>query len=490
MCGVIGIITSQGDESLGAAEQVAQGLMALQHRGQDAAGILSFDEARQKFCQIKDRGLATQVLGNVAHLPGNMAIGHTRYATVGDNGERDLQPLVNDGPDGASPVGMVHNGNLVNYPSLAEDISRQRQTPLQTGNDLELLMHLWCRGWKDAAQPAFQNCIQAAQNILLNAQGAYALVGLIPELGLIALRDPAGIRPLVLGQRPNAKGHPDICICSETGALRFLGHQYLREVAPGELLLVTPEGEIHSHKFKPRPPAHCMFEWAYFAGAEGSIEQRSVYSARLNLGHLLGRKIAPMIERGDFHPQVVCPVPDTGRTAAIALAETLRLPYREGLMKNRYIQRSFILETQAQRERAVELKLTPVESEVAGKNILLADDSLVRGTTGQRIVKRLKDYGAREVVLALSCPPIKHPCFYGIDFPHTSQLVASEKTPPQVAEHIGADGVVYLDEEDLPRAIGLANLCMACVNGHYPVGANHAEEFARQRYRRHHGRRE
>ncbi len=527
MCGVVGIATSANNAQ--AAAEVARGLMALQHRGQDAAGLLSFDHSEQKFHQVKDRGLVSQVLDAPARkMPGQLAIGHTRYTTVGNSHSRDFQPLVSD--EGI-PVGMVHNGNLVNYTSLAKEVLHRRERPLQTGNDLELLLHLWCR--KLDKTPTIKNCLQAAQNILTKARGAYSLVGILPSIGLFALRDPAGIRPLVLGRRERDNGRADYCVCSETGALRFLGYQYLREVAPGELLVIDQNGELFSHILtknynenrisahnlgqiggkqtgateacslhvarsdsaadpqdglkceyvETQRPAHCMFEWVYFAGAEGSIEKRSVYSARLNLGRLLARKIAPMIERGEIHPDVVCPVPDTGRTAAIALAEALQLPYREGLIKNRYVQRSFILKNQAERERAVELKLTPVESVVAGKNVLLADDSLVRGTTARQIIKLLKRYGAREVVLALSCPPIKFPCFYGIDFPFASHLVASQRTPSQIAEKVGADAVVYLDEADLPRAIGTTKLCSACLNGNYPVGAEHAEEFAHERRR-------
>ena len=402
---------------------------------------------------------------------------------MGNSDARDLQPLVSDeGIPGGGGGAWFTTANLVNYTSLAKEVLRERERPLQTGNDLELLLHLWCR--KLEQTPTMEGCLQAAQNVLERASGAYSLVGILPSVGLFALRDPAGIRPLVLGSRER-DGHTDYCICSETGALRFLGYQYLREVAPGELLVIDRDGELFSHLFETtletKRPSHCMFEWVYFAGAEGRIEQHSVYSARLNLGRLLGRKIAPMIERGEIRPEVVCPVPDTGRTAAIALAEGLGLPYREGLMKNRYVQRSFILENQAQRERAVELKLTPVESIVCGKNVLLADDSLVRGTTARQIIKLLKRYGAREVVLALSCPPIKFPCFYGIDFPFASHLVASGRTPSQVAEWVGADAVIYLDEADLPRAIGTAKLCSACLNGNYPVGADYAEEFARGR---------
>ncbi len=508
MCGVVGIIGPSEKVGVSVSEATAskenlegervpfwaayeafRGLLTLQHRGQDAAGILSFDSSRQRFFQEKDLGLVAQVFdqSNLSNLYGNMAIGHTRYATVGSDGRNDLQPLVTGLPFG---MGMVHNGNLVNYHSLANYLKTDLKQQLLTNNDLEVLLNLWCHNLlshqETGEQPIlFEHCVKAAQKIFEMAKGAYAVVGLMAGTGLFAFRDPDGIRPLVLGRRER-KGSPgvfDYCVCSETLALNFLGYEYVRDVAPGEVLLITEQGQVFSKVCETlTQPSHCMFEWIYFAGAESALQQRSVYSVRLNLGRVLGKKVASLMKSGKISPDFVCPVPDTSRTASISLAESLGLPYREGLIKNRYIQRSFILDSQEKREKAVELKLSPVRSEIEGKNILLVDDSVVRGTTSKKIIELLKRYGAKDVTLAVTCPPLRHGCFYGIDFPLPSQLIARGKSVEKIAEWVGANRVIYLEEKDLFEAIGLESLCMACVNSRYPTAIDDAEEFLRRRY--------
>jgi amidophosphoribosyltransferase len=508
MCGVIGIIgpkevpgTNFTDELVAstshiksrvpcwAAYEAYRGLLTLQHRGQDAAGVLSFDSQRQKFYQKKELGLVAQVFDqeNIESLVGNMAVGHTRYATVGGDGENDLQPLVTGFPFG---VGMVHNGNLVNYHSLVDHLNKNLHQQLLTNNDLEVLLNLWChsilsqRG-SEHGPFLFEHCVKAAKSIFDVANGAYAVVGLMAGAGLFGFRDPGGIRPLVMGRRERA-GQPgvyDYCLTSETLALNFLDYTYVRDIAPGEVVLINEQGEVFSEVVVDRPrKSHCMFEWVYFAGAESSIEGKSVYGTRLNLGAVLSKKIKKLIDNSSIKPDFVCPVPDTSRTSAIALAETLGVPYREGLIKNRYIQRSFILDTQEKREKAVELKLSPVKSEIAGKNILLVDDSVVRGTTSKKIIDLLKRHGANEVTLAITCPPLRHGCFYGIDFPAEEQLIANGRSTEEIAEWVGANQVIYLDEEDLVDAIGINDLCMACINGKYPTCTSEAQEFQRRRH--------
>ena len=507
MCGVIGVIgpkvpndTNFTDELVAssshiksqvpfwAAYEAYRGLLTLQHRGQDAAGVLSFDSDRQKFYQKKDLGLVAQVFEqeDIESLVGNMAVGHTRYATVGGDGKNDLQPLVTGFPFG---VGMVHNGNLVNYHSLVEHLNKNLHQQMLTNNDLEVLLNLWChsilsqRG-SEHGPFHFEHCVNAAKSILEVANGAYAVVGLMAGAGLFGFRDPGGIRPLVLGRRERA-GQPgvyDYCLTSETLALNFLDYTYVRDIAPGEVILITEKGEVFSQVVVDRKKkSHCMFEWVYFAGAESSIEGKSVYGTRLNLGRVLSKKAKASIDAKTIKPDFVCPVPDTSRTSAIALAESLGLPYREGLIKNRYIQRSFILDTQEKREKAVELKLSPVKSEIEGKNILLVDDSVVRGTTSKKIIDLLKRHGANEVTLAITCPPLRHACFYGIDFPADEQLIANGRTTEEIAEWVGANQVIYLDEDDLVEAIEVPELCMACINGQYPTCTAEAEEFQRRR---------
>lgn len=487
MCGVVGIIGSYHEEKVPfwAAYEAYRGLLTLQHRGQDAAGVLSYDKDRRKFYGKKNLGLVSQALSqeDLESCTGNMAIAHTRYATVGTDGVGDLQPMVTGFPFG---VGMVHNGNILNYHSLADKLSKDYDFQLLTNNDLELMLHLWCQKIIEKRESqnsplTFDHVKESAKAILKEANGAFALVGIMANVGMFALRDPNGIRPLVLGKREGVKG-PEYCLASETLALNFLGFEVVRDIKPGEVVLITPKGEVMSEVVgESKTKAHCMFEYIYFAGAESTMEERSVYGTRLNLGRVLSRKVQKAIDQGDIKPDFVCPVPDTSRTASISLAENLKLPYREGLIKNRYIQRSFILNTQDKREKAVALKLSPVISEIKGKNILLVDDSVVRGTTSQKIIELLKKNGAGEITLAITCPPLRHGCFYGIDFPGEKELIANGRNLDEIAKWVGANKVIYLDEEDVNEALEMKDLCMACINNKYPTDVSEGKTFAAKR---------
>ena len=469
MCGVIGVIQPQ--TNMNAAYQAYQGLLTLQHRGQDAAGILSYDFKEQRFFQKKDRGLVSQVFQeNISStLPGSMAIGHNRYATVGH--EDDLQPLMTGFPLG---VAMAHNGNLVNYHSMANKIREELKLHLLTGNDLELILQLWCYHLlNDHSSPScfdFERGYEAIAKVAQEVEGGYALVGMVAGEGLVAFRDPQGIRPLVIGRKRLEDGSDSYCICSETVAINFLGYEYLRSVQPGEFIFIHREKGFQSKIVRTeKSNAHCMFEWVYFSGAESKLDDRYVYTGRLKLGHQLAIKARRLMERGEISPDIVAPIPDTSRTAAISLAEMLNLPYREVLIKNRYCQRSFILNSKEKREKTVKLKLSPVCSEIEGKNIMLVDDSIVRGTTSQKIVSLLKGYGAKEISLAITCPPIRYPCYYGIDFPTRDELIASRKDETEIEASIGAKKVIYLDEKDLREAIGIKDICMACIDNRYPT---------------------
>ena len=392
MCGVVGII---GPEE--AAKEVFMGLFTLQHRGQDAAGILSYEEGEGPgFHLWKDNGLVESVFNEeiVNRLPGRMAIGHTRYSTVGkSDNKHDIQPLVLNYPYG---IGMAHNGNLVNYYELAEKLRRERHRMPLTNNDLEVIENLFADALLDAgnksAELSFAQIENAVSSVMRSVNGGYSVVSMIAGQGLFAFRDPRGIRPLILGVRDavvtdivtgEKSTKKAYCVSSELILLSFLGYESLGDVKPGELIFVNTRGELH-RKVLPeavKEATPCMFEWVYFAGAESILEGKPVYTARLNLGKGLAKLVQRSIELGEMSPDIVVPVPETSRIAAIALAEEIKVPYREVLIKNRYIQRSFILNTPEKRTKAVDLKLNPVKSEIKGKNVLLVDDSIVRGTT-------------------------------------------------------------------------------------------------------------
>ncbi len=490
MCGVVGIIGPEKfqTQNATAAYECYRGLMALQHRGQDAAGILAYDGKTGMFACEKDLGLVASVFSKdkIEKLPGYMAIGHTRYATNGTDGKSDIQPMVTGTPFG---LGMAHNGNILNYFSLSKKLVQDMRRQLLTANDLEVMMHYFghflveeTNGYPTEKTFAFDNIKHAARRMFETMNGGYAAIALVAGEGLVAFRDPKGIRPLVIGSRDLGGGVQSYCFASETIALTSLGYEFMRDVAPGEVVFVTKDGVFHSEIVrKDAETAPCMFEWVYFSGAESAHEGKSVYTARLNLGKQLGLRAREAIMRGDIAPDVVMPVPDTSRPAAISVADTLKLPYREGLIKNRYIQRSFILNSQEKREQAVELKLSPIRSEIEGKHIFLIDDSIVRGTTAKKIVAMLKKYGAKDVTLGITCPPHRYGCYYGIDFPDSSTLIASGKNAEEMAAWMGASKVIYLDEEDLRQAIGLSKLCMACLNNKYPTSITEGEAFSEQR---------
>lgn len=491
MCGVIGVIgprieaSKEETPSFWAAYEAYRGLLTLQHRGQDAAGILSYDINYRRFFKEKNLGLIANVFNqkNIEALKGDMAIGHTRYATTGSDDASDLQPMVTGSPFG---IGMAHNGNLVNCHSLSEKIKDDFHYQLLTSNDLEILLRYFAHFYQVAKTGRdfnFDTACQAVEKVYEVADGGYGVVGLIADAGLIAFRDPKGIRPLTLGRKeiPESPGKYSYCVSSETVAINFLGYETVRDIAPGEFVYISLNGEVHSRLIKKEKIAPCMFEWVYFSGAESTIHEKSVYTARLNLGKQLAMKAKKLMDEGVIKPDVVMPVPDTSRTAAISVAQHLGVDYREGLIKNRYIHRSFILNTQEKREKAIELKLSPIRSEIEGKNILLVDDSVVRGTTSKKIISLLKRYGAKDIFLGVTCPPLRHGCYYGVDFPSKEELIANGKDIPEIAAHISAENIIYIDEQDLKEAIGISDMCMACVNGKYPTNALEGETFAKSR---------
>lgn len=498
MCGIVGVYGTPYS-----FQEVYQGLLLLQHRGQDAAGILSFDFNSKDFHHYKDLGLISDVFSHdiLAGFSGQMSIAHTRYATVGPkkglkspiDSKRDIQPMMINYPFG---IGMVHNGNIVNYFELKKDLQEEKSRHLFTQSDLEVLINLLSDGLSEKSKLtfSFDQFQIAVQNIFDKALGGFSVVGLLADKGLFAFRDPHGLRPLILGERnltqEEKEAYPEnfgksYILSSESNALNFLGYEIVRDLDPGEILFINDKGEILSSKsyskIKKIPQKSCMFEWVYFANPESVLEKRSVYSTRLDFGKNLGHEIQQLIDSGEISPDIVVPIPETSRVAAISLSETLKIPYREVLIKNRYIQRSFILNTQESRNRAVALKLTAIASEIKGKNVLLLDDSIVRGTTSKRIIEMVKEAGAKEVYFATTCPPIRYPCYYGIDFPDPKELVASNRTIEEVSKYLGATRLIYLSEEATTKSIGKESLCMACINGCYPVDISSAKKFQEMR---------
>lgn len=460
MCGIVGITGVQD-----ASEKVHQGLLILQHRGQDSAGITSHEYKSARFFTHKDLGQVSHVFGvkELSKLKGEVAIGHTRYSTIGEIKESDLQPMMVSYP---YTVAMAHNGNLSNYNELKNELMEKGHF-FTSDNDLEVLLHLLTQNLSRSEDtPFFEKLGHAVTEIIKKAEGGYSVIATIGGEGLMAFRDRHGIRPLVYGVKRNEDQSLSHAFASETSVLSFLGFQVIGEVGAGELILVKPDGTLLKKSLLQSERLPCMFEWIYFAGAESSIESRSVYETRLNLGRELSRKIKSSGDLSEI--DVVVPVPDTSRASAIAMSEELGIPYREVLIKNRYVQRSFIQNGQDRRKMTVNLKFSVIREQVEGKNILLVDDSIVRGTTSQKIVNLLKEHGANSVYLASTCPPIISPCFYGIDFPTKAELVAATRNDLELAQYLKVEKVFYNDISSLNEALGKINFCRACLNSEYP----------------------
>jgi len=472
MCGVVGLI---GEEQAG--EKLYPALFALQHRGQDAAGILSYDFDRASFHLEKDLGLVEDVftVERQQRVKGTMALGHTRYSTIGTVDKEDLQPLFLSYPYG---IGMIHNGNVTNYDEVMNHLRDKKLRRTFSRNDLEILMHMVAVGLEDRKNRGnlADNLAGAVKELIEQVQGAYSAIGMLADQGLFAFCDQHGIRPLLIGRKLKGDKY-SYCFASEKQVFFGLGYEYWRDLKPGELVFVDKDQKFHSYLLSEKKARPCMFEWIYFAGSETEWHGRPVYEVRLNLGEILAKEC---LAKG-FEIDVVAPVPDTSRAAACRLAEVLEKPYREVLIKNRYVQRSFIINQPELRKMMVNLKLSPVQSEIKGKKILLVDDSIVRGTTSARIIRLLRESGAEKVYLASTCPPIRHPCFYGIDFPDGDSLVAHNKTEEQVAKLLEVDGLVYLPLTKLKEGLGLSSLCSACLDGDYPVEVS-TEKFLKTRH--------
>jgi len=453
MCGVIGIHGSPLS-----AQEAYQGLLLLQHRGQDGAGILS--QNQNQIHLHKDIGLVDQVFNKeiLERLEGFTSIGHTRYSTIGKIKKSDSLPFLTNYPFGIS---LAHNGNIINSQQLKCELLNTNRRFTQSNNDAEVLLNLIASTLSNQNTFSFESLIHSANTLMNKAQGAYSIIGSILGHGMFAMRDPSGIRPLVYGKKFDGTNWV-YAFASESNPLDYLGFKDITDVEPGELIFIDNDYNLMSKIIKKENQKTCMFEWIYFANPESIIDSKMVYHTRLKLGENLGQKIKKFLTNKEI--DVVVPVPETSRTAAISISEVIQRPYRELLVKNRYIQRSFILNDQKSRENAVRLKLSPIKSEIKNKNILLVDDSIVRGTTSTKIIKLMRDAGARRIYIASTCPPILNSCNFGIDFPTTKELIAYDKNYSEIKESIGADEIIYLDIPMLIESLETDQLCMKCLN--------------------------
>ncbi|BAM03903.1 amidophosphoribosyltransferase [Phycisphaera mikurensis] len=454
MCGIVAIT---GSSNAAAGPQLYDALSVLQHRGQDAAGIATDDHGR--LALRKDNGLVADVFRqkHMNRLAGGQGIGHCRYPTAGCPSNAEAQPFYVNAPYG---LALAHNGNLTNTAELVEDLRQSDRRHLNTTSDSEVLLNIFAHELqqKPAGTPLADAVFDACDGVRRRCRGAYAVTGLVMGHGVFALRDPLGIRPLVIGRRETLQGVEHM-IASESVALDALGFELLDDVGPGEAvwadaagqLVRRPSGAAH------RPPVPCIFEHVYLARPDSMMDGVSVYKARLRMGEKLADKVFREASRLGIQSDngkpagidVVMPIPDSGRTAALSMAARLGVPYREGFIKNRYVGRTFIMPGQAERRKSVRKKLNPIPLEFAGKTVCLVDDSIVRGTTCTQIIKLAREAGAKRVVYCSAAPPVRFPNVYGIDMPAPEELIAHGRTTEQVAEEIGADWLVYQDLADL-----------------------------------------
>jgi amidophosphoribosyltransferase len=489
MCGIIGAVAHTPVNQM-----LYDGLLLLQHRGQDAAGIVTAEGA--KFHMHKGPGYVRDVFRtrDMRALSGHVGIGHCRYPTAGSAfASGEAQPFYVNSPFG---IVLAHNGNLTNAAQLKQEMFRTDLRHINTNSDSEVLVNVLAHELERAATgPRIdpEAVFTAVANVHRRCRGAYAVVAMIAGGGLLAFRDPFGIRPLVIGKR-ETDGEPEWAVASESVALEAPGFRVVRDVAPGEAILVDPEGGFHGRQCALKPVlAPCIFEYVYLARPDSLIDGVSVYEARLHMGEKLAEKIARQYRHLDV--DVVIPVPDTSRPAALQLATRLGLTYREGFVKNRYVGRTFIMPGQAIRRRSVHQKLNAISLEFKGKNVLVVDDSIVRGTTSREIVQMAREAGANKVFFASSAPPVRFPNVYGIDMPTRTELVATGRTEEEIARHIGADAVVYQDLDALKAAVREANPRLtrfeaSCFDGHYVTGDVTSEYLAEVEQRRDHKRQE
>ena len=464
MCGIIGIVSKQS-----VAQVIYDGLLVLQHRGQDAAGMVICDN--NKLHLRKDNGQVSDVFQtrHMVKLTGNMGIGHVRYPTAGCSSSAEAQPFYVNSPYGIS---LAHNGNLTNVEKLKADLYAEDLRHINTESDSEVLLNVLAHELHISASLKLEvdDIFKAVTATHKRLEGAYAVVALITGKGILAFRDPFGIRPVVYGKRQTDSG-VDYMVASESVALQTSGFDLVADLKPGEAIFIDKESNVHLRQCAQNSRlSPCIFEHVYMARPDSVIDDIYVYKARLRMGVKLAKKI--LLERPDHDIDVVIPIPDTSRPSAMELAFHLGVKFREGFIKNRYIGRTFIMPGQVQRKRSVRRKLNPIEIEFKGKNVLLVDDSIVRGTTSQQIIEMARDAGANKVYMASAAPAVRFPNVYGIDMPAVEELIAHNRSDQEVGELIGADWIIYQDLVDLIAAVQKGNpniteFDCSCFNGQY-----------------------
>ncbi len=467
MCGIIGIV---GHSPVN--QTLYDGLTILQHRGQDAAGIMTCEGGQLHL--RKDNGLVKDVFRtrHMRDLEGEMGIGHVRYPTAGCSTSAEAQPFYVNSPYG---IALAHNGNLTNSEELKRDLFVQDRRHINTRSDSEILLNVLAHELQESGNLNLrpEDVFQAVAGVHRRCRGGYAATAMIPGKGIIAFRDPHGIRPVVFGMRETPEGK-EYMVASESVAVEALGFKLIRDLAPGEAVYITQDGELHTQQCADSPSyATCVFEYVYLARPDSIIDDVSVYKARLRMGQLLGEKIEREFPEHDI--DVVIPIPDTSRTSALELANHLGVKYREGFIKNRYIGRTFIMPGQTVRKKSVRQKLNPIDLEFRGKNVLLVDDSIVRGTTSGQIIQMAREAGANKVYMASAAPVVRYPNVYGIDMPAASELIGHGRSVEEIREVVGADWLVYQDLEDLVEAVrhgnpSLGDFDTAIFDGRYITG--------------------
>ena len=474
MCGIVGVVSNAPVNQL-----IYDALLLLQHRGQDAAGIVTQQE--RKFFMHKAKGMVRDVFRtrNMRSLPGNCGLGQVRYPTAGNAySEEEAQPFYVNAPFG---IVLVHNGNLTNAKALKSELFSEDHRHINTESDSEVLLNVLAHEIEKTTrglplQPA--DIFAAVRNVHRRVKGSYAVIALIAGHGVLAFRDPFGIRPLCLGRAADTW-----MLASESVALEGTSHVFDRNIEPGEAIFIDLQGQVHAQQCADAPVLNpCIFEFVYLARPDSVMDGISVYQARLNLGEALAKRVISTVPPNEI--DVVIPIPESSRPSAAQLAQLLGLPYREGFVKNRYVGRTFIMPGQSVRKKSVRQKLNAIASEFKGRNVLLVDDSIVRGTTSHEIVQMARDAGARKVYLASAAPPVRYPNVYGIDMPTSKELVAHNRTVEQIREIIGCDALIYQDVDGMKNAIGklsnrIKGFDASCFDGVYVTGDITTDDIAR-----------